>query len=77
MSYILIMNKVAIPKTEYRQLQRQADAYKKMVSNLHALILHDSIRELVDDFRKTELYTEGFIRDLENGLRKSSYARGK
>ena len=77
MSYTSVMNKIAIPKTEYRQLRRQADAYKKIAGDLSALILRDSVAETVNDFRKTELYAEEFLYDLENGLRKSSYAKGR
>lgn len=71
------MDKVAIPKTAYRQLRRQADAYKKIAGSMHKLLLHDSVNELADDFRKTGLYTEEFVGDLERGLRRSSYGKTK
>ncbi|MEK7098982.1 MAG: hypothetical protein AAB916_00505 [Patescibacteria group bacterium] len=71
------MDTIVIPKTEYRRLRREADAYKKMAGDLNALILHDSVSEAVDDFKKTGLYTDEFINDLETGLRRSSYARAK
>ena len=58
-------------------MQNQANAYKKIVQNLHALVLRDSIKEVVEDFKKTNLYTEDFLDDLEGGLRKSSYAKRK
>ena len=75
--YTSAMNKIAIPKTEYRQLRRQADAYKKIAGDLSALILRDSVAEAVGDFRNTGLYAEEFLSDMETGLRKSSYQRGK
>ena len=71
------MNKIAVPKTEYRQMRRQADAYKRIVQNLHTFVLRDSVNEVVEDFKKTGLYTEGFLRDFEGGLRKSSYTKKK
>ena len=71
------METIAIAKTEYKQLQRQASAYKKMTQNLHGLLLRDSVEEVVADFKETGLYEDDFLSDLEAGLRKSSYARKK
>lgn len=71
------METIAIAKTEYTQLRRQASAYKKMAQNLHGLLLRDSVEEVVVDFRKTGLYEENFLSDLEQGLRRSSYAKKK
>ena len=71
------MDTIVIPKTEYRRLRREADAYKKIAGDLNALILRDSVSEAVDDFKKTGLYTDEFVRALENGLRRSSYAHAK
>ena len=75
--YFGIMDTIAIPKTEYRRLRREADAYRKIAGDLNSLILRDSVSEAVHDFKKTGLYTEGFLRDLETGLRRSSYGRAK
>lgn len=33
----------------------------------------DKIKIVVNDFRKTKIYSEEFLKDLEQGLRKSSY----
>ena len=71
------MQKVAIEKTEYKQLRRQASAYKKMAQNLHESLLRDSVGAVVANFRETRLYEEDFLSDLEQGLRQSSYARKK
>lgn len=71
------MDTIAIPKTEYRRLRRQADAYKKIAGNLNELLLRDSVSELADDFRKTGLYAEEFVDDLQKGLRRSSYGKVK
>jgi hypothetical protein len=69
------MVNVTIPKTEYRQLRQQAAAYRRFAARFFDLIIKDPIEELVADFRKTNLYTESFLKDLESGLRKSSYSK--
>ena len=71
------MDTIVIPKTEYRRLRRQAGAYRKIAGKFNALVLRDSAGEVAGDFKKTGIYTDQFIRDLETGLRKSSYARAK
>jgi len=69
------MVKVTISKTEYTRLRRQAAAYKKLTARFFEAVVKDSILEVVEDFHKTNLYSKGFLRDLESGLRKSSYGR--
>lgn len=69
------MNKVAIPKNEYKTLRRQANAYKKLMGKLFEEVIRDPVKEVVEDFRRTDLYAKEFLQDLEDGLRKSSYAR--
>jgi len=69
------MAKVTLPKAEYENLKRQAIAYRKIAQKFFELIVKDPIEEVVEDFRKTNLYTEDFLRDLESGLRQSSYAK--
>lgn len=69
------MAKVTLPKTEYESLKRQAEAYRKFAEKFFELMVKDPIEEVVEDFRKTNLYTKEFLRDLESGLRKSSYAK--
>ena len=66
------MDKIVIAKTEYRQLRKEATAYRKLAQNIHGLLLRDSVGEVVSDFRKTEMYSEDFLSDVEQGLRKSS-----
>ena len=69
------MAEITIPKTEYEILKKQATAYRKFVEKFFDTIIKDPIEEVVKDFRKTDLYTEEFLDDLESGLRKSSYAK--
>lgn len=74
-SIIKMMAQVTLPKTEYEQLKRQAEAYRKFAARIFELAIRDPIEEVVKDFRRTNLYTKGFLKDLESGLRKSSYAK--
>lgn len=69
------MAKVAITKTEYEQLKRQAEAYRKFATGFFEMALRDPIEEVVEDFKRTNLYTEEFLDDLGSGLRKSSYTK--
>ena len=69
------MDKVAIPKQEYLRLKRQAAAYKKLAGLLFERVMRDPIEEVVEDFRKTDVYTDGFLHELGEGLKKSSYGK--
>ncbi|MBU1178892.1 hypothetical protein KKB69_00935 [Patescibacteria group bacterium] len=69
------MVNITLPKTEYQQLKRQADAYRRFVAKFFEMAIKDPIKEVTEDFRKTNLYTKEFLMDLESGLRKSSYAK--
>lgn len=69
------MDKVVLPKTEYKKLKRQAEAYRKFAEKFFDLAIRDPVEEVVEDFRKTKLYSENFLKDLESGLRKSSYKK--
>lgn len=64
---------VVISKSEYRQLRLQAKAYQKLAGQLFSSALSGSVKEVVEDFRKTDLYSEPFLKDLESGLAKSSF----
>ena len=66
------MATVTIPKTKYDQLKRQAQAYRRFATNVFEAVVRDPIGEITDDFRKSALYTEEFLHDLDAGLHKSS-----
>ena len=66
---------ITLSKTEYSRLRDQARAYRSLVSRVFELQLRDPIGEVAADFRTTGLYSEDFLLDLENGLRKSTYAK--
>ncbi len=59
---------IEISKKEYRQLRLQAKAYQKLAGQLFSSALSGSVIEVVEDFRKTDLYSESFLKDLESGL---------
>ena len=69
------MNKVTISKTEYAKLQRQAEGYRKLAGRVFEFFIKDSPAEVIEDFKDTNLYTEGFLKDLREGLEKSSYMK--
>lgn len=69
------MATVTIPKITYERLKRHAEAYRRFAANFFEAAIRDPIGEITDDFRKTTLYTEEFLNDLEAGLRKSSLGK--
>lgn len=66
---------VFIPKREYVRLKQQAKAYRFLAAKISELRLKDPIDEIVEDFRKTDIYAQNFLDDFEKGLRKSSYSK--
>ena len=66
---------VVISKSEYRKLRLQSKAYQKMAGRLYDALLDGTIKDVVEDFRNTNLYSDAFLKDLEQGLSKSSYAK--
>ena len=66
---------VTLPKQDYLRLKQEAEAYRSMAAKVFELPLRDPVDEVVADFRATDLYTDKFLTDLEDGLRKSSYAK--
>lgn len=66
---------VAVLRSEYQKLKRQANAYRRFVAQIFESSLHDPVDDVVKDFKNTNLYSEEFLMDLENGLRRSSYAK--
>jgi len=69
------MSQITISKKEYAQLKSQSRAYQKRASNFFKSIIISPINDIVEDFKKTKLYSNKFISDLESGLKKSSYGK--
>jgi hypothetical protein len=71
------MQTITIPKNEYKRLLSLAKAYQKLAGEIFKKVINDPIKDVVDDFRRTKLYTDEFLHDMEDGLKKSSYAKSK
>ena len=67
------MSQVTISKEEYKKLKKQSEAYKRLASRFFEAVVKDPVKDVVEDFHKTGLYTKDFLSDLETGLRKSTY----
>lgn len=70
-----LKNKISVPKREYMRLKKQARAYRILAAKVFALPIRNPIDEVIEDFKETELYSEKFLADMEDGLKKSSYAK--
>ena len=68
-------NTVTIPKTEYQRLKKEAIAYRRLKTQLFESLVQDPVDKVVLNFKKTKLYSRGFLKDLEEGLRGSSYGK--
>lgn len=69
------MATVKVPEKEYKRLERQARAFRLFATHVFESVLRDPVEDVVEDFRKTGKYTPEFLVDLEDGLRKSSFAK--
>lgn len=72
---IPVSDAITLSKQDYLRLKQQAQAYRMMAARMFELPLRDPIDEVIADFRATGLYTNEFLIELEDGLRKSSYAK--
>jgi hypothetical protein len=71
------METITIPKEEYLNLKRIAEAYRQIAGNIFNNMSEDSIDNVINDFKNTDLYPEEFLIDLQSGLEKSSYFTNK
>ena len=69
------MESITIPKKEYKKLVSKANAYEKLAESFYKNTLIDSVDNIVSDFRRTDLYTDEFLKDLAEGLNKSSLVK--
>ena len=67
------METITIPISEYELLKSQAQIYRLIASDFFKTIGDDNLKNLISEFKDTNLYTDDFLLDLENGLTKSSY----
>lgn len=66
---------VTIPKKEYATLKREAREYRRITSRVFESMVRGDIATVVTDFKHTDLYTNSFLEDLEQGLHKSTYGK--
>lgn len=71
----MVMATVRISEKEYKRLSRQARAFRLFATHVFESVLRDPLEDVVEDFRKTGKYIPEFLVDLEDGLRKSSFAK--
>lgn len=68
---------VTIPKKEYQQLAEKALRYEYLRQLLEEDIFAcppaKNIKEVVREFKKTNLYSQDFLKSLEKGLGRSSH----
>jgi hypothetical protein len=69
------MKKVHIKEKELKILKRQANAYKKLATHIFESVIKDPVQIVVEDFKKTGLYSAKFLSDMEDGLKRSSYSK--
>ncbi len=71
------MTTVTIPKTEYQDLKKRADAYEVIITlvsrDLFAPPPIKSRKKILSEFKKTRLYSKAFLKDLADGLKTSNY----
>lgn len=71
------MNTITLPKTEYLELKKRAAAYNVIINvvskDLFASPPEKSAKKIIDEFKKTGLYSKAFLEDLASGLNNSSY----
>ena len=70
---------ITLPKDEYLKLKKQAKAYQALAGHFFTARINEaeSAEAVVADFRKTNLYSNGFLEDLKDGLKHSSYFKTK
>ena len=59
--------------SELNLLKKKARAYERMAARVFELPLRAPIEEVVSDFKATGYYAADFLKDLESGLKKSSW----
>lgn len=71
------MATVTLPKIEYLKLKKRAEAFDKMIAEVNPSLfftpMEKSRKKIISEFSKTKLYSKEFLKDLEKGLKRSSY----
>lgn len=71
------MSTITLPKIEYLNLKKRAEAFDKVVSginpNFFFVPVEKSRKKIISEFSKTKVYNKEFIKSLEKGLKRSSF----
>jgi hypothetical protein len=71
------MTTVTLPKTEYLNLKKRAEAFDKVVAGINPSFFFTpterSRKKIMSEFSKTKLYNKEFLKDLKRGLKRSSF----
>jgi hypothetical protein len=71
------MAMVTLRKTEYLNLRERAEAFDRMVAVVNPSFFfapqEKSRKKIISEFSKTKLYNKEFLKDLERGLKRSSF----
>lgn len=68
---------ITLPKIKYLDLKKRAEAFDKMIAGISPSFfftpVEKSRKRIISDFSKTKLYSKEFLKDLEKGLKRSSF----
>ena len=68
---------ISLTKSEYTDLKSRADAYDRIISLARKEISvtppERSTKKVIAEFKKTDTYSQEFLKSLEHGLRRSSF----
>ncbi|MBU2578663.1 hypothetical protein KKA09_00905 [Patescibacteria group bacterium] len=73
------METITLLKKEYQELLEKAFRYqylKKIIEEKQDIFSsppNQNIKEIIEDFQRTKLYSSKFLKSLEKGLKRSSY----
>lgn len=71
------MSTITLPTMEYTSLKKRAEAFDKIVAQVNPVFFFTpterSRKKIISDFSKTKLYNKEFLKDLKNGLERSSF----
>jgi len=68
---------VTLPKIEYLNLKKRAEAFDKMIAGINPsfffIPLEKSRKKIISEFSRTKLYNREFLKSLEKGLKRSTF----
>jgi len=71
------MTTVTLPKIEYLNLKKRAEAFDKIIAEVNPSFflvpVEKSRKKIISQFSKTKLYSKEFLKDLEKGLKRSTF----